>query len=1003
MLVARPSAFALDPKLDVSQYAHTAWKVRDGFTKGAINSLAQTSDGYLWLGTEFGLYRFDGVRAVPWQAPGGEHLPSDYVTRLLTSRDGTLWIGTRKGLASYKNGRLTTYPELADQAIEALLEDHEGTVWAGSISVTSPGRLCAVSSGRIQCRGEDGSLGNGVLGLYEDRKGNLWVGGLKSFWRWKPGASEFFPMPDEREFIRTFTEDEEGRLLIGTHDGIRLLKDGRIQPFTVSGLAQSFNALRMLRDRDGALWIGTPDRGLIHLHEGKVDVFSQSDTLTGDFAYSLLEDREGNLWVATPDGLDRFRAYSVPTISVKQGLSNAMAYSILAAKDGRIWVGTLKGLNRWQHGQISISGSRAGSQKSHGKGTELVPTSMFQDSSGRLWVGTTRDFGYLENERFVPIAGVPGGYVHAITEVPVGHLWVADQEAGLFHLFQGKVVQQIPWAGLGHKVNATAMIADPSQRGLWLGFYEDGVAYFEDGGIRAYYSHGNGLGQGAVNDLRFGPRGALWVATQGGLSRIKDGKVANLTSKNGLPCDSVLWTMEDDDHAFWLLMPCGLVRLTKSELDAWVADPNRILSATVFDRSDGVRGRSLSGGYRPIVTKSPDGRIWFTAYDGVSVIDPHNLPVNKIPPPVHIEEITANRKAYNASNGFRLPPNVRDLEIDYTALSFVAPEKVRFRYKLEGLDRDWQDVGNRREAFYTNLPPHNYRFRVIASNNSGVWNEDGAFLNFSVAPAYYQTIWFGSLCVIAFLGLIAALYEYRLRQVARQFNMRAEERINERTRVARDLHDTLLQSFQGVLLKFHAVTYLLPDRPDEAQKNLEAVIEQARGAIIEGRDAVYGLRSSTVGTGDLAQTISRLGEELATNNADQTSPDFRVHVEGVSRDLRPLLCDEVYRVAGEALRNAFKHAQASRIEVEIRYDRRQFRMRVRDNGKGLDPKLLGGDGRAGHYGLPGMHERAKLVGGTLSVWSELHSGTEVELTVPASVAYGKSRAPRRSMFFRKGA
>jgi signal transduction histidine kinase len=239
--------------------------------------------------------------------------------------------------------------------------------------------------------------------------------------------------------------------------------------------------------------------------------------------------------------------------------------------------------------------------------------------------------------------------------------------------------------------------------------------------------------------------------------------------------------------------------------------------------------------------------------------------------------------------------------------------------------------------------------------------------------------------------------------VARMFNMRAEERVNERTRVARDLHDTLLQSFQGVLLKFHAVTYLLPDRPDEAQKNLEAVIEQARGAIIEGRDAVYGLRSSMICPSDLAQTISTLGEELATNHADQTSPDFRVHVEGAPRDLRPLLCDELYRVAGEAIRNAFKHAQASRIEVEIRYDRRQFRMRVRDNGKGLDPKLLGGDGRAGHYGLPGMHERAKLVGGKLSVWSELHSGTEVELTVPASVAYGKSRAPRRSMFFRKGA
>ncbi|HWC20584.1 MAG TPA: histidine kinase, partial [Terriglobales bacterium] len=612
----------------------------------------------------------------------------------------------------------------------------------------------------------------------------------------------------------------------------------------------------------------------------------------------------------------------------------------------------------------------------------------------------------LENERFVPIEGVPGGNVNSITEVLPGHLWVPHQDAGLFHLFRGKVVQQIPWAGLGHRDSATALIADPSQRGLWLGFREGGVAYFEDGGIRAYYSHGNGLGEGIVNDLRFGPRGALWVATHGGLSRIKNGQVANLTSKNGLPCDSVLWTMEDDDHAFWLLMPCGLVRLTKSELDAWVADPNKILSATVFDRSDGVRSRSASGGYRPIVTKSPDGRIWFTVWDGVSVVDPHNLPINNILPPVHIEQITADHRPYgftaNANGKVGLPPRIRDLQIDYTALSLVAPEKVLFRYKLEGWDRDWQDAGTRRQAFYSNLPPRRYRFRVIACNNSGIWNEAGTFLDFSVVPAYYQTFWFRSLCVIAFLGLIATLYELRLRQVARQFNIRFEERTNERTRVARDLHDTLLQSFQGVLLKFHAITYLLPHRPEEAQQNLEAVIEQAREAITEGRDAVHGLRASGVGTSDLAQTITALGNDLAVQ-ANQNPTEFGVQVEGSSRDLAPLLCDEVYRVTAEALRNAFKHANASRIEVEIRYDWRQFRVRVRDNGKGIESNIVGGDGRAGHFGLPGMHERAKLAGGKLSVWSEVDSGTEVELTIPAAIAYAKSPAARRAMFFRRGA
>jgi signal transduction histidine kinase len=357
----------------------------------------------------------------------------------------------------------------------------------------------------------------------------------------------------------------------------------------------------------------------------------------------------------------------------------------------------------------------------------------------------------------------------------------------------------------------------------------------------------------------------------------------------------------------------------------------------------------------------------------------------------------------DANGNVRVPPRIRDLQIDYTALSFVAPEKVLFRYKLEGWDGDWQDAGTRRQAFYSNLPPRNYRFRVMASNNSGVWNEAGTFLDFSVAPAYYQTWWFRSLCVAAFLALLAAAYQLRLRQVAQQFNMRMEERVNERTRIARELHDTLLQSFQGVLLKFHAVTYVILDRPAEAQKTLQTAIEQARQAITDGRDAVQGLRSSTLVSCDIAQAISTFGDELASGPSGQNSPNFRVVVEGSPRDLAPLLRDEIYRITGEALRNAFRHADAQRIEVEIRYDQRQLRLRVRDDGKGIDPVILNGRGRPGHYGLPGMHERAKLVGGKLAVWSELNSGTEAELTIPASIAYAKSSAPRRWMFWGRSA
>ena len=396
-----------------------------------------------------------------------------------------------------------------------------------------------------------------------------------------------------------------------------------------------------------------------------------------------------------------------------------------------------------------------------------------------------------------------------------------------------------------------------------------------------------------------------------------------------------------------------------------------------------------TGGYGPHVTKSADGRIWFAAYDGVSVIDPHHLAFNKLPPPVHIEQVIADDKPYDATNGLRLPPHVRYLAIDYTALSLVAPEKVRFRYKLEGEDKDWREVVNDRHVQYTNLPPKHYRFRVLACNNSGVWNEQGDALDFVIPPAWYQTNWFRALCVVAFLALLWGLYQLRVLQLQREFNAALEARVGERTRVARDLHDTLLQSFQALLPRLQAAIYRLPEGAVDARKTLEAVVDQAAEAVTEGRDAVQGLRMSTVEKNDLALAIRTVGEELASAETNHSSPNFKVVVEGTSRNLHAILRDEVYRVATEALRNAFRHAAAQNVEAEIHYDEKYFRLRVRDDGKGIGSEVLRGDGREGHYGLHGMKERAKLVGGKLTIWSEVDGGTEIELIIPASRAYAK--------------
>jgi len=977
-LLAAPGAFALNPALDVSQYAHTAWKISDGFFKGSINSMAQTPDGYLWLGTEFGLVRFDGVRPVEWAPPAGQQLPSDDVRQLFVTHDGTLWVGTAKGVASWKDGRLREYAEFAGLAVVTFLEDRRGTLWIGSVGAPN-GKLCAFQNSRFHCDGADGSLGRWVLDLHEDSRGTLWVGTGQGVWHWEPGPRKFYPLPGENGVQGLAEDNNDGALLVSRRGGIRRLVDGKFaMAYPFPGAAGQYQAPKLLRDRDRSLWVGTVGAGLIHVHEGRTDVFSRSDGLSGDFILTLFEDHEGSIWVASADGLDRFRNFAASTFSVNQGLPNSLVSAVLAARDGTVWLNDF-GLSRWDRGQITVYSGR--SQNRSGLADHL--TSLFQDKRGRVWAATLGGVGYLDQEQFVSVKEVPGGQVHAIAEDTSGNLWFAHQDLGLFELLPGSTVRRTPWTELGHEDDASALSADPVQGGLWIGFYQGGVSYFHNGQVSASYTI-----VGAVNDLRVDPDGTLWAAAAGGLNRLKNGQVATLNSKGGLPCDAVHWILEDDDHFFWLGTACGLVRVARAEVEAWASNQGgRKIQATVFDSSDGVRSQSIAGGYTPHAGKSPDGKLWFGTTSGLTMVDPRHLPFNRLPPPVHIEQITADRKTYAPDPQLRLPPLVRDLQIDYTALSFVDPEKVQFKFKLEGEDRDWHVVGNRRQAFYNDLPPRNYRFRVIASNDNGVWNEAGASLDFSVDPAYYQTTWFYSLVAAASLGLLAAIYQLRLRYLKHQFDVRLEARVGERTRIARDLHDTLLQSFQGVLLKFSTIQYLIRNRPDEAEETLKRAIEQARAAITEGRDAVQGLRSSVVVMNDLARAIATYGEALA---ADHAGPEFRVQVEGQSRDLPPLIRDEIYHIACESLRNAFRHAQARRIEVELRYDPRQFRLRVVDNGKGIDAAVLNAGGRAGHHGLPGLTERAAMAGGKLSVWSRPGAGTEIELAIPSALVYLKS-------------
>jgi len=960
-------------------------------------------DGYLWIGTQAGLLRFDGVRFVPWTPPDGKHLPSSNVTSLLGARDGSLWIGMEGGLSHWDNRELTNYL-IEPERINSIIEDHSGTVWfVRSRGSDAAGGLCQIIGTGMRCYGKaDGLPGSDVATtLVEDSLGNLWVGSDTAVVRWKPDSSTTYSPRGLKsrqglDGVQGLAANPDGSLWVGMIFagrglGLQQLAQRTWKPFVVPGLdGSTLEVQALFLDRENALWIGTVKQGIYRIHARKVDHFYSADGLSSDAVYRFYEDREGNLWVATSKGIDCFRDVRVATFSTREGLATPEVDAVLAAQDGTVWIGGADALDAIHQGGMSSIQAGKGLP-----GNQV--TSLLEDHGGQLWVGIDRTLSIYKNGRFKRIDrpdGRPIGLVVGMTEDVDNNIWVVTlgPPKTLSRIHDLKVQEEFP---VPQMPAARRVAADP-QGGIWLGLVNGDLARYRHGKTEIFpFKHGE---DSRINQLIVNPDGSVLAATPLGVIGWKEGKQQTLAVRNGLPCDFVYALIEDSQRALWLYTQCGLVEIADTEMQRWWGQPDITVQLKTFDIFDGVQP-----GFAPFEAtgRTPDGRLWLANGVVLQMIDPDHLTWNALPPPVHIEGVTADRKNYSPRRNLRLPPFTRDLEIDYTALSFVVPQKVRFRYKLEGRDTAWQEPGTRRQAFYTDLRPGRYQFRVVACNNDGVWNLMGATLVFTIPPAWYQTIWFRVSCVGVFLLLLLAFYRLRLQQLERQFNMRLEARVSERTRIARDLHDTLLQSFHGLMLRFQAASNLFTTRPIEAKQTLDSVIDQAAQAITEGRDAVQGLRSSTVVANDLASTINTLGQELASGETNPNAAEFHVEVEGTPQNLHPILRDEVYRIAGEALRNAFRHAQAERIEVEIRYDERHLRLRVRDDGKGIDAKHLDEDGPAGHYGLRGMRERAKLMGGKLAVWSELDSGTEVELSVPASHVYEPSSARRRSWLFGK--
>jgi signal transduction histidine kinase len=483
------------------------------------------------------------------------------------------------------------------------------------------------------------------------------------------------------------------------------------------------------------------------------------------------------------------------------------------------------------------------------------------------------------------------------------------------------------------------------------------------------------------------------AATNLGMVERRGDSQHTLDGNNGLPCNRIFAMVTDKHSDLWLYAECGLIEIKSDDLQRWREHPEQKVNFDLFDAFDGAQ--PYLPPFRPIATRSNDGRLWFANDTVAQMIDPDGLLKNPIPPPVHIEDVIADRKTHPPQNGLHLPALTRDLEIDYTAVSFVVPQKVHFEYKLEGYDRDWRDAGTRRQAFYSNLPPRNYTFRVKACNNSGLWNEAGASLDFNIAPAYYQTRWFLVLCVLTTMALLYLLYQLRLRQATQRVRASMEARQAEREQIARDLHDTLLQSVQGLILKFQAAAKQIPWE-EPARQTIERTLDHADQVLAEGRDRVKNLRAAAESITDLPVAFQQVADE--TSQTRDTT--FKTVVEGSVRELSPMVLDECYAIGREALINALTHSGGLHIEVEITYDVREFRLHVLDDGRGIDPEVLEKGARDGHWGLQGMRERASKIGGQLEFWSRPGTGTEVGVTVPAAMAYRVLAKSKRSWFRR---
>ncbi len=945
-----------------------------------IRAVQQTRDGYLWIATQAGLARFDGVRFQIFNQQSVKEFRTNECSELLEDSSGQLWIGTvGGGLMRYAAGKFTTYGRaegLLTDVIIRLFEDRAGRLW-----ITSYESLTLFDGKKFTTFSTaDGGRSVYAIPFYEDDAGRVWFFKSRSLSFINSSGLGYYAEG------RLHTGDEAARLLprgLTTNSATLPVRDAlwahstetrtlTRQPFAAGGAqaevkyGAGINPTRAYEDAHGRLWIITTLQELFLLRDGQLLPVTSSEPPRGAIN-ALHADREGNLWVGTSNGLTRLKPQAFAAYTVADGLAHESPWTIFEDSRGELWIGTSGGVNRWRAGgKFDTYTTRDGLA-----GSAVV--SIAEDASGRLWFGSTDGLTSYSDGQFKAYArreGLLNENVRGVLADRRGRLWVGT--VGGLHLFEaGRFKPYTTAEGLAH--NNILFVHEDAQGALWVGT-ANGLNRLRDERFEVFTTK-DGLASNIVLGAHETKDGALWFSTLGGgLARFKEGRFKSITSAAGLGDDTITRVLEDGAGNFWMGSTRGVLRASLKELNDYADERARSVTCVAYGKADGLPSIDCSGGTQPAGWRTRAGVLWFPTAQGLAVVDPSRLARNELAPPVVVENLVVDRAPVALADNLRLPRGSRAVEFHFTALSFVDPSKVKFRYMLEGFDRDWVEAGARRDAFYTNLPPGSYRFRVLAANDDGVWSEGGATLAFTLPPYFYQTRWFYLVAAMLTAGAMWGVYQLRVRQLKHEFMAVLEER----NRIARELHDSLAQGFTSISIHLEALSAKMGAPNEGAREHLNQARLLVRSSLAEARRTVRDLRSELLEAGDLAAALSQVAGQLTAG----TNVSAQVTVAGASRPLPARVESNLLRVGQEALTNAVRHAGARTVRARLEYGDAQVKLRIEDDGQGFDPHTTGAAANGGGFGLRGMRERLTQIGGALSVESLPGHGTQITATVP---------------------